>query len=59
MQTLRQEEAKELLRGRIAQGEPRPQIYYYLAVLQIADGNLEEALATLDQGLASHPEDVV
>jgi len=57
VQTAREDEARELLARRIAQGAPRSQIYYYLAVLKTAEGNLEGALSTLDQGLTAHPDD--
>lgn len=57
VQTRRPAEAVSLLEARLQQPEPRAQVYYYLAILYLGSGDEQKALAVLDQGLESFPED--
>jgi tetratricopeptide (TPR) repeat protein len=57
VQTQRTDQAIALLEKRLEQPDPRPQIYYYLAVLHLGAGDETRALTVLDQGLASYPAD--
>ena len=57
VQTGRTDAAIALLEERLRQPEPRPQIYYYLAVLHLGSSDERKALGVLDQGLDSYPDD--
>ena len=57
VQTGRTADAVALLEERLQDPEPRPQIYYYLAVLHLGAGDDTKALNILDKGLASYPDD--
>ncbi len=54
----RTEDAAALLEYYLEQGEARPQIYYYLAVIYQSDGHFDQALRTLEQGLLQFSEDI-
>lgn len=57
VQTERATDAMALLENRLKQPEPRPQIFYYLAVLHLGAGDQAKALEVLNQGLEVYPED--
>ena len=58
LETERVDEAIKLLETRMAEGQPRPQVFNYLASLYMANGQHEEALATVVGGVELYRENV-
>lgn len=56
MQMERLEEAVALLERQIEEGRGRPQIYYYLASIHLAENRLNNALTVLTKATAQYPE---
>lgn len=56
MQMERLEEAVALLERQIEEGRDRPQIYYYLASIHLAENRLNDALTVLKEATAQYPE---
>ncbi|MCK4509021.1 MAG: tetratricopeptide repeat protein [Desulfuromonadales bacterium] len=58
LETGRVSEAIELLHSRMTEGKPRPQVYNYLTSLYTADGQHENALNTIENGVELYPDNV-
>jgi len=58
LETERVDEAIKLLEARMAEGQPRSQVFNYLASLYMANGQHENALATVEHGIELYREDV-
>jgi len=58
MQTGRPEDAAVLLENYLEQGEPRPQIYFYLGIIYRSQQRFTDALDILQQGVRNFPDEV-
>ncbi len=58
LETGRTSEAVRLLEDRLAQGQPRPQILYYLTSLHLSAGEYEKALKVSGLGADLYPEHI-
>jgi tetratricopeptide (TPR) repeat protein len=58
LETDRLIEAIELLEARMAEGQPRPQVFNYLASLYMANSQHDDALVTVENGIGSYPDNI-
>ena len=58
LETERVGDAIKLLESRLTEGQPRPQVFNYLASLYMADMQHEKAFNTLEQGVKLYPDDL-
>ena len=58
LETGRINEAIKLLEARMAEGQPRPQVFNYLASLYMANADFANALATVERGLELYQNNI-